>query len=209
MSNARNLANLLGTKTKVKDVDVDGTELILDSDGDSSIQASTDDIVVLKTNSNTALNIDANGHITKPLQTAFSVTKSGAQNNMPVNSDTAITFDTERFDQNADFASNTFTAPVTGRYQLNANVNMSFLDTDATFVIIYINTSNKKYLSFIDPRQFNGDLGAITINHSVVADMDANDTSTVSFLQSGGSNILSIGGGTGDVGTQFSGYLVC
>ena len=32
MSNARNLANLLGTKTKVKDVDVDGTELILDAD---------------------------------------------------------------------------------------------------------------------------------------------------------------------------------
>ena len=39
MSNARNLANLLGTKTKVKDVDVDGTALILDADGDTSIEA--------------------------------------------------------------------------------------------------------------------------------------------------------------------------
>ena len=48
MSNARNLANLLGTKTKVKDVDVDGTELILDSDGDTSITADTDDQVDFK-----------------------------------------------------------------------------------------------------------------------------------------------------------------
>ena len=48
MSNARNLANLLGTKTKVKDVDVDGTELILDSDGDSSITSDTDDQIDFK-----------------------------------------------------------------------------------------------------------------------------------------------------------------
>jgi len=48
MSNARNLANLLGTNTKVKDVDVDGTELILDSDGDTSITADTDDQIDIK-----------------------------------------------------------------------------------------------------------------------------------------------------------------
>ena len=43
MSNARNLANLLGTKTKVKDVDVDRTDLILDAEGDTSITSDTDD----------------------------------------------------------------------------------------------------------------------------------------------------------------------
>ena len=48
MSNARNLANLLGTKTKVKDVDVDGTELVLDADGDTSITADTDDQIDIK-----------------------------------------------------------------------------------------------------------------------------------------------------------------
>tara|TARA_Y100001937_G_C7033366_1_gene291128 strand:- start:33 stop:854 length:822 start_codon:yes stop_codon:yes gene_type:complete len=52
MSNARNLANLLGTKTKVKDVDVDGTELILDADGDTSIEASSDDQVDIKLGGN-------------------------------------------------------------------------------------------------------------------------------------------------------------
>ena len=48
MSNARNLANLLGTNTKVKDVDVDGTELVLDSDGDTSITSDTDDQIDIK-----------------------------------------------------------------------------------------------------------------------------------------------------------------
>ena len=48
MSNARNLADLLGTNTKVKDVDLDGTELVLDSDGDSSITSDTDDQIDFK-----------------------------------------------------------------------------------------------------------------------------------------------------------------
>ena len=48
MSIARNLANLLGTNTKVKDVDVDGTELVLDADADTSITADTDDQIDVK-----------------------------------------------------------------------------------------------------------------------------------------------------------------
>ena len=63
MSNARNLANLLGTKTKVKDVDVDGTELILDSDGDSSITADTDDQIDFKTGGSDRLIIEADGDV--------------------------------------------------------------------------------------------------------------------------------------------------
>ncbi|MBL20014.1 MAG: hypothetical protein CMC82_09395, partial [Flavobacteriaceae bacterium] len=61
MSNARNLANLLGTKTKVKDVDVDGTELVLDSDGDTSIEASSDDIMVFDTAGSERLRLDGSG----------------------------------------------------------------------------------------------------------------------------------------------------
>ena len=63
MSNARNLANLLGTKTKVKDVDVDGTELILDADGDTSIEASSDDIIVFDTAGSERVRLDADGNL--------------------------------------------------------------------------------------------------------------------------------------------------
>ncbi len=58
--------------------------------------------------------IDSSGAITKPLQPAFSVNDAGTTTNL--SSGAAITFGTEVFDLNADFASNTFTAPVTGKY---------------------------------------------------------------------------------------------
>ena len=63
MSNARNLANLLGTNTKVKDVDVDGTELILDADADTSITADTDDQIDFKTGGSDRVTIDASGNV--------------------------------------------------------------------------------------------------------------------------------------------------
>tara|TARA_B100001057_G_scaffold500288_1_gene614542 strand:- start:372 stop:1334 length:963 start_codon:yes stop_codon:yes gene_type:complete len=63
MSNARNLANLLGTKTKVKDVDVDGTELILDADADTSITADTDDQIDFKTGGSDRVTIDSSGNL--------------------------------------------------------------------------------------------------------------------------------------------------
>jgi len=63
MSNARNLANLLGTNTKVKDVDVDGTELVLDSDGDTSITSDTDDQIDFKTGGSDRVTIGSNGNI--------------------------------------------------------------------------------------------------------------------------------------------------
>lgn len=63
MSNARNLANLLGTKTKVKDVDVDGTELVLDADGDTSIEASSDDTIVFDTAGSERARLDESGKV--------------------------------------------------------------------------------------------------------------------------------------------------
>jgi hypothetical protein len=152
---------------------------------------------------------DANGHITKPLQSAFNVNKSAHQSNIPINADTTITFDTERFDQNGDFASNTFTAPVTGKYQLNANISVLQTDSAAGYIIIYINTSNKKYLTYIDPTAWSSDIDYYTFNLVVLTDMDANDTSTISFLQNNGSAQADVTGGSGDVGSSFSGYLVC
>ena len=186
----------------------DGFLVGLDTDESATFWLYEGNHMKFATSGTEAMRIDATGAVTKPLQPAFAVTKSGSQNSMPINSDTTITFDTERFDQNADFASNTFTAPVTGKYQLNANVNMSYIDKDAGYTIIYINTSNKKYLSFIDPGVLASDPDYFTLNHSVVADMDANDTATVSFLQNGGAAQVSVAGGVGDVGTQFSGCLL-
>jgi len=186
---------------------LEGKELKLDSDGDSSIQASTDDTVVLKTNSNTALNIDANGHITKPLQSAFHVRKgSSANTNMVASSYNTITFATEVFDQNGDFASNTFTAPVTGRYFLGFNVRLESPDSSCTFHYFEITTSNFGYLQLYDqPVTASCDFHGFSF--CVLADMDASDTAKLQYYQVGGNNTSDVTGY--DAHAQFYGHLVC
>ena len=47
---------------------------------------------------------------------------------------------TERFDVGANFASNTFTAPVTGKYQLNATLYLNKLDSASTYYELRIHT---------------------------------------------------------------------
>lgn len=149
--------------------------------------------------------IDANGHITKPLQSAFSVRHSVAQNNQPINTyPNTIQFDTEVFDQNSDFSGNTFTAPVTGKYQFNMLIRMNQLDTGATYYQIYLVTSNRAYYTTLDPN-FSSDLDYYNIDFSVLADMDAGDTATVTFYQNNGTAQTDLPSGTD---MYFSGYLV-
>ena len=73
--------------------------------------------------------IDTNGNTNMPHQPAFMAIPTSAQNNFPVNSSTTMEFGTEVFDQNDDFTSNAFTAPITGRYQINVNSYMQYVDT--------------------------------------------------------------------------------
>mgnify|MGYP003152278349 CR=1 FL=1 len=134
----------------------------------------------------TAMNIDSNGHITKPLQPAFLVHPSTDQNNFSINTDVTVVFDSERFDNNSDFASNTFTAPVTGRYQLNLMLRLNSADTAASYYQVKMVTSNDNYTSTLAPN-FSSDPNYFPINSSVLADMDANDTFVVKIYQSGGS----------------------
>ena len=159
----------------------------------------------------THLKSDANGHITQPLQSAFFAHANTAQSNLSTGGQVTIHFQTERFDQNADYDTSTytFTAPVTGKYQLNANVRLNALDSSASYYIIYIVTSNKNYFMIFDPTRFSEDVTFWNLNQSVLADMDASDTAKVRFFQPNGTAQTDIDGGTGDTPSNFSGYLVC
>ena len=154
------------------------------------------------------IKIDANGHITKPLQSAFLVTKNAAQTGITVNQNVLITFDTERFDQNGDFSSNTFTAPVTGRYQLNALIYTSDAPTDLHYFTIRIITSNRDYYAIFDPGQagLSGANAYHTLGISVLADMDASDTAYVNCYTPSGTSQTNI---DGSHATSFSGFLAC
>ena len=152
----------------------------------------------------TSMVIDANGIITKPLQPAFQVQPSSDQSN--VNDNDTIAFGTEEFDQNGDFASNTFTAPVTGRYLLTASVRADDVDTACNWVRIEIITSNQDYKSsIIDPGVLASDPEYWFFSQTVLADMDANDTAKVVWGQAGGAAQADINQGD----TFFSGHLVC
>jgi hypothetical protein len=169
---------------------------------------STGSGIVFKTGASTSspsekMRIDQYGHVTMPNQPAFQVNPASNQLNM-ANGDTLI-FAQEKFDQNSDFSSNTFTAPVTGKYQLQLTARIDVLDRDANWVRVEMVTSNRTYeANIIDPDAFDKNPDHWSFNFSVLADMDANDTVFLRWGQSGGSN-------TADLDTQahFSGYLVC
>ena len=150
--------------------------------------------------------LDTTGAVTMPAQPAFLVGASSTQSNKTVDTDHTVLFGAEIFDVNSDFASNTFTAPVTGKYQLNANVRIDNLDAGALYYHLKIKTSNREYWSIFDP-DFGQNNQYWHLSLSILADMDANDTAIVEFYQSGASAQTDIDGDTKY--TNFSGYLAC
>jgi len=171
--------------------------------GDFNIIAgnvSTGDII-FKTTATERMKIDANGHITKPTQPAFLAIPASTQTNIAVGT-TTVVFGTEVYDQNGDFSSNTFTAPVTGKYFLGLSLYLQEVDVDATYVQVDIATSNRFYFDFQD-LDYTGDRSYLPVNMGIVADMDANDTAFIRYSQSGGAAQTDI-----NSDARFMGYLL-
>ena len=155
--------------------------------------------------SSLALSIDSTGAVTKPLQPAFLAKLSSQQANLAINTVVTLLFATEVFDQNADYNNSnyTFTAPITGRYQLNVNVLVTSIDYDVGYYQIQLTTSNRTYYHTFDPDFGGKDYTYFNQDFSVLADMDASDTVKVNIYQSGGAAQTDI-----DAVSTFSGYLV-
>ena len=146
------------------------------------------------------MRISSIGAVTKPLQPAFLATPASVQNNIA--STDVIAFGTEIFDQNADFASNTFTAPVTGKYQLNVTLRIDLLDVSAGYSRLFLKTSNRNYSSIFDVDGLSADPSYWTFTITALADMDAGDTAFLDWSQGGGASQADVNDGS------FSGYLV-
>ena len=137
---------------------------------------------------------------------AFMAHPSTSQNAFAENAAVTIVMGNERFDQGTNFASNTFTAPVTGRYQFNVQIQIKDAEIAYTYYQLILVTSNVNYVSTIDPRSFDQDVTLLPLGLSILADMDASDTAYVQVLAGG-----TAGGAGHDLLEQsyFSGYLVC
>jgi len=149
---------------------------------------------------------DANGHITKPLQPAFRAYKNANQYNFAVNTTHTITFGAETFDNNGDFASNTFTAPVTGRYLLGFHLRLESPNQSQVYTDIKIVTSNRSSQYLIDEPSI-GSADYYTATSVQLFDMDANDTATITLYNSGGTAGMDITGF--EQHGLFYGHLVC
>ena len=150
----------------------------------------------------TSMVIDANGIITQPLQPAFLAINASQQNNIAVGSDVTVVFGTEVFDQGGNFATNTFTAPIAGKYQLQTTLRVQTLDAASAYYYILIKTTLRNYIYIIDP-DFGQDNVYLPFSMSVLANMDAGDTAFIAIYQASGTS-------QSDVNTisSFSGYLV-
>ena len=168
----------------------------------AAIKNTSSDLSFLGASGQVQMVIDSTGAVTKPLQPAFLVL-GGTTNN--VSNDTTINFTTEKFDQNSDFASNTFTAPVTGKYQFNVNLNFNGFDQDFTFIWMELFTSNNLFEVHLIQGNMADDDGYMNFSGSMLVDMDANDTARVDMQISGGAAQMDLLTG---LGSTFSGYLV-
>ena len=149
--------------------------------------------------------LDTDGIMTRPLQPAFLVNPSSNQLDIAVNATTTIAFGTERFDQNGDFARNTFTAPVTGRYHFNLFSYIKALNHGYSIFQVRLNTSNVTMTWIIDPRFGDANPDYYPVHFSTLVDMDANDTAHVEMvIPNYGSAQVDF-----DAASYFSGYLVC
>lgn len=155
-----------------------------------------------------AVTVDSAGHVNLPLTSSFMATHSVVQTNATGNGTVAdVEFTNEIYDQNADYnGTQTFTAPVTGRYLFTVNVDCE-QTSGLTTGLIKLVTSNREYGSRLGQAADSSDrLGA---QLSVVADMDASDTCKVTIQLVGvGADTADIAADGSSVKYSFSGHLL-
>jgi len=161
-----------------------------------------------ETNNAVGLKIDNAGHVTKPLQPAF-LAKSAAMNNLATATTHTVQFSSEIFDQNSDYDTSTytFTAPVTGRYQLSCDLKIEDIDKDSDYYSGAIVCSNRNIGIFNvkTPYIFNEDSNYHRWTTSCLVDMDANDTAYVTFRPQAGAAQTDINANE----SLFAGFLAC
>ena len=148
------------------------------------------------------MRIDSAGNVTMSSQPAFSAVPAGVQALADGTADIAFN-DTERFDQGGDFATPSFTAPVTGKYQLQCHLRIDDLKADVSFYSINLVTSNKTY-DYVDMVELDDDYSYRAMTGALLVDMDASDTAKWTITQSGGTDGASI-----QTDSTFTGFLVC
>jgi len=160
---------------------------------------------------NDFLILDADGLLLKPLQSAFSVYLGSSVANVTGDGTEYVVSFTELFDLNADFSTNTFTAPKTARYALTFASRVRNLSASYTTGFIKINTSNRLYyINTINCGAVQSSFNQYLFKGGALIDMDAGDIATFILKVSGSSKIVQIdGAASGSFITYATGILIC
>ena len=155
--------------------------------------------------------ISADGEVTKAAQPAFLARRNSVSSALAINTTHDMEFASEVFDVGSNFASNTtFTAPVTGKYQLNWCIYLQNLDTATQYYQFILITSNRDFYNIFTSAALSADAAYQTFVWGGLIDMDANDTAKVRLqIPNSGSAQATIYGGSADAATFFSGFLAC
>lgn len=156
------------------------------------------------------MEISAAGEITQPLQPMFQARNTSTDANQTGDgTEATIDVDTETFDQGGDFASDTFTAPVDGKYLLGGIIQLTGLGAGHTSLYAQIVTSNRRYTVASCNPIVNAASGTLVLPlATVLADMDAADTAYVVCAVSGSTKTVGFSGNATTGETIFFGKLV-
>ncbi len=154
--------------------------------------------------------LTAGGIATNPSQPAFLVTNSDSPTNVTGDGTGYVClFDTEIYDNNSDFSSNVFTAPVTGTYQFNYTVDAGSCGAahtlGRTYMIASATTKIGGYKSYSNTVGAAANNGVMVDSASFLLNMTAADTAEVRFDVFNSTKTITYNGTT----SWFSGYLVC
>ena len=182
---------------------VDGTAAAGDMPGSIEFYTTVDAGETLTS----AMKIDNAGVITQARQPCFLTYQTSYQSAATGDGTVAtVLFGTEVVDKGGDLSGTTFTAPVTGMYQINANVHCDSIASGHTNGQIRITPSNRNLIgNHNNPYASGNASGEYGYGNSVIADMDAGDTCVIQVYIVGAAKAVRFSSGTV---TRFSGCLI-
>jgi len=136
------------------------------------------------------------GRITASAQPLFLVRSPGASNVTGGGGQYTVVASTELADLSSSWSSDTFTAPVTGKFLLGGSIYVSGLTSSMTSVSFGVVTSNYTagyWFLFANIGALRDNNNAYLINGSMICDMDASDTAVFKIQINGDADTCDIG----------------
>jgi len=165
-------------------IDIQGNELVLDADADTSIHADTDDQIDFKTGGTDRMSIDASGRVTIASIPSF-LAYFGTSSDATISSGSDYVFDDTKYNVGSHYntSNGRFTAPVAGLYEFNfsayyTNSGGSTARMQTAWKINGTEYSGTDAIGLLlrDPNSCGG---VITGEQTVVFDLSASDYVTV------------------------------